>query len=128
MSTRLPEPEYESRLADVRGKLAETDADGAPGTMGYSGPPLSEFVEVETQEWVKHMRYAKSDAEVALIRESARWGNLAHRYLAEFAEPGAHPATASQRASTETSRAMLDTLGDQYAPGRAATARPTLGS
>jgi Xaa-Pro aminopeptidase len=90
------------------------DADGAPGTMGYEGPALSEYLEVETQDWVTRMRYAKSDTEVALIRESARWGNLAHRYLADHVEVGAHPATVSQRASMEGSRAMLDTLGDEY--------------
>ncbi len=92
------------------------DADGAPGTMGYEGPSLSEFVDVETQDWVTYLRYAKSDAEVDLIRESARWGHLAHRYLADYVEPGAHPATVSQRASLEASRAMLDALGDQYVP------------
>ena len=92
------------------------DADGAPGVMGYEGPALSEFVEVESQSWVDRMRWAKSDAEVALIRESARWGNLAHRYLAEETESGAHPATVSQRASMRASRAMLDTLGDRYVP------------
>jgi len=91
-----------------------TDADGAPGVMGYEGPALSEFVDVETQSWVDRMRWEKSDAEVDLIRESAKWANLGHRYLADFTEPGAHPATVSQRASTEASRAMLDTLGDTY--------------
>jgi Xaa-Pro dipeptidase len=91
------------------------DADGAPGVMGYDGPALSEFLEVETQEWVPRMRWAKSDAEVDLIRESARWANLGHRYLAEFTEIGAHPATVSQRASMEASRVMLDTLGSEYA-------------
>ncbi|OYR48494.1 Xaa-Pro peptidase family protein [Halorubrum sp. Ea8] len=91
-----------------------TDADGAPGVMGYEGPALSEFVDVETQSWVDRMRWEKSAAEVDLIRESAKWANLGHRYLADFTEPGAHPATVSQRASTEASRAMLDTLGETY--------------
>lgn len=92
------------------------DADGAPGTMGYEGPSLSEFLEVDTQGWVRAMRYAKSDPEIALIRESARWANLGHRYLADFAHAGGHPATISQRASLEASRAMLDTLGETYVP------------
>ncbi len=92
-----------------------TDADGAPGVMGYEGPQLSEFVDVETQSWVDRMRWEKTDAEVDLIRESAKWANLGHRKLAEFTEVGAHPATVSQRASTEASRSMLDTLGDRYA-------------
>ncbi|MGB9986556.1 M24 family metallopeptidase [Salarchaeum japonicum] len=91
------------------------DMDGAPGVMGYEGPALSEFVDVESQNWVSRMRYAKSNVEVELIRESARWANLAHRYLAEHTEAGAHPVTVSQRASMEGSRAMLDALGDEYA-------------
>jgi Xaa-Pro dipeptidase len=110
-------------LATIAGMLADlgvehvlADADGAPGVMGYEGPPLSEFLTVGTQSWVDRMRWAKSDAEVALIRESARWANLGHRYLAEETEPGAHPATVSQRASLRASRAMLDTLGDRYVP------------
>ena len=90
------------------------DADGAPGVMGYEGPKLSEFVEVENQGWVKRMRWEKSAAEIELIRESAKWANLAHRYLADYAEPGAHPATVSQQASTDASRAMFDTLGSTY--------------
>ncbi|MFC4439019.1 MULTISPECIES: M24 family metallopeptidase [Natrialbaceae] len=92
------------------------DAEGAPGTMGYQGPPLTEFLEVETQDWVSRLRWEKSDAEVDLIRESAKWANLGHRYLAEYTEPGAHPVTVSQRASADASRAMLDALGDRYVP------------
>jgi len=91
------------------------DADGAPGVMGYDGPALSEFREVDSQDWVSRMRWEKTDAEVDLIRESAKWANLGHRKLAEFTEVGAHPATVSQRASAEASRGMLDTLGDRYA-------------
>mgnify|MGYP006269136045 FL=1 len=102
-------------MLDERGVDAVVaDADGAPGVMGYEGPALSEFVEVETQAWVTRMRWEKTDAEVDLIRESAKWANLGHRYLADYTEAGAHPATVSQRASTEASRAMLDTLGDRY--------------
>jgi Xaa-Pro aminopeptidase len=101
-------------LADLGVESVAADADGAPGVMGYQGPPLSAFVDVETQAWVDRMRWAKSDAEVDLIRESARWANLGHRYLADHTAVDAHPATVSQRASMEASRAMLDTLGDRY--------------
>jgi len=111
-----PLPTIAAMLDGLDVDAVAADADGAPGTMGYEGPSLSEFVEVETQDWVKEMRYAKTDAEIDLIRESARWGNLAHRYLADFVAPGAHPATVGQRASLEASRAMLDTLGDEYVP------------
>jgi Xaa-Pro dipeptidase len=103
-------------LEDLEVDRVAADADGAPGTMGYQGPALSEFLEVDTQSWVARLRWEKSDAEIDLIRESAKWANLGHRYLADYTEPGAHPATVSQRASTDASRAMLDTLGDRYVP------------
>ena len=90
------------------------DADGAPGVMGYEGPELSQFLTVESQSWVDRMRWEKTDAEIDLIRESAKWANLGHRYLADLTEVGAHPSTVSQQASTNASRAMLDTLGDRY--------------
>jgi Xaa-Pro aminopeptidase len=105
-----------SMLTEMGADRVVADADGAPGTMGYEGPALSEFLAVETQSWVDRMRWAKSDAEVDLVATSAEWANLAHRYLAEYVEVGAHPATVSQRASMEASRAMLDTLGDRYVP------------
>ena len=103
-------------LDDLDVESIVADATGAPGMMGYAGPPLSDFLTVDTQSWVPRMRWAKSDAEVDLIRESARWANLGHRYLADETEPGVHPATTSQRASLRASRAMLDTLGDRYVP------------
>lgn len=101
-------------LRDLDADSVVADSDGAPATMGYDGPELSEFLDVDTQHWVDRMRWAKSAAEVDLIRESARWANLGHRYLTEYTEPGAHPATVSQRASMDASRAMLDTLGERY--------------
>jgi Xaa-Pro aminopeptidase len=102
-------------LDDLDAESVLADADGAPGVMGYEGPPLSDFLEVDEQDWVPGMREAKSDAEVELVRESARWANYAHRKLTDLTEPGAHPATVSQRASLEGSRAMLDALGSEYA-------------
>lgn len=102
-------------LDDLGVESVAADVDGAPGVLGYEGPALSEFVEVAEQDWVNEMRYGKSDAEVDLIRESARWANLAHRCLADYTEVGAHPVTVSQRASMEGLRAMLDALGDEYA-------------
>lgn len=105
VAAMLDELEVEHVMADM---------DGAPGVMGYEGPALSEHVEVETQSWIDRMRWEKTPAERDLIRESARWANLGHRYLAEYTTVGAHPATVSQRASTDASRAMLDTLGEHY--------------
>jgi Xaa-Pro dipeptidase len=56
----------------------------------------------------------KSDAEIALIRESVRWGNLAHRLLQRYTEIGATETEVSQRASDEATFAMLDAIGEIY--------------
>ena len=104
------DPQDAGRLADA----ARAAGLEVRGVMGYEGPLLSNYLDLETQSWVPRMRWAKSEAEVDLIRESAKWANLGHRYLADLTEPGVHPATVSQRASMEGSRAMLDTLGDRF--------------
>jgi len=104
-----------SMIQEMGADAVLADMDGAPGVMGYEGPPLSDSLTVETQGWVSGMREAKTQTEVDLVRESAKWANLAHQYLADLTEVGAHPVTVSQRASTRGSRAMLDALGSEYA-------------
>jgi Xaa-Pro aminopeptidase len=95
---------------------AAVDMDGPPGAYGYEGPPLSDFIAVETQSWVDRMRWVKSDAEVAVMAEGSTWAHLAHEYLVERMEPGALQATISQEASTEAAKAMTDALGNRYVP------------
>ena len=56
----------------------------------------------------------KSEAEVELIRESARWCEHAHRLLQEYTRPGATEAEASLRAGHEATLAMLEALGRTY--------------
>ena len=58
-----------------------------------------------------------SPEELALIRESARWGNLAHSYLQEFCKVGVSETEISMRASFEASQAMIRTLGPEYRTG-----------
>ena len=59
----------------------------------------------------------KSESEIALIRESARWCEHAHRLLQEYSRPGATEAEASLRAGHEATLAMLEALGDAYGGG-----------
>ena len=92
------------------------DMDGAPGVMGYRGPSLSDYVDVKLQEWVDQMRWVKSDAELAVMREASRWSHLAHQYLADGMQPGARQGTVSQEASMKAARAMWDTLSTEYVP------------
>lgn len=103
-------------LEEVGVESVLADSEQAPGTMGYEGAPLTEYVDVDQQDWVTEWRKRKSESEIDLIRTSAQWANLGHRYLADLLEVGSHPVTVSQQAATKASRAMLDTLGDRYVP------------
>ncbi len=69
----------------------------------------------------------KSEAEVELIRESARWCEHAHRLLQEYTRPGATEAQASLRAGHEASLAMLDALGSSYSGQQASSDGATAG-
>jgi len=73
------------RLASVltdlgigRGPMG-ADGEGYPGVMGYLGPRVREVLpEVSVQvvrDLIEDMMKIKSAEEVALIRESVRWGN-----------------------------------------------------
>jgi Xaa-Pro aminopeptidase len=93
------------------------DSDGYPGILGYEGPALSEATGVRVEPlgpFIEGMMRRKSPAEVALIRESATWCNLAHRLLQRYTRVGSTEAEASLRAGQEATLAMLDTLGSTY--------------
>ena len=93
------------------------DQDGYPWILGYRGPTLSELsgaTVVRVVERLEAQMAVKSDAEVALIRESVRWGNLAHRLLQRYTCVGATETEVSQRASNEATFAMLDAIGELY--------------
>ncbi|GAB7012779.1 M24 family metallopeptidase [Halolamina salina] len=113
---RTPEDTIALMLDDLGVESVAADANGAPGFWGYSGPSLDELadVEVDTGEWITEMRKEKSSVEFDLMRHSAEWGNLAHRKLAEYAEPGKHELWVAKRASLDASMSMLDALGDRY--------------
>ena len=53
----------------------------------------------------------KSDAELALLRESCKWANLAHTLLQRYTRPGVTETEVETRASTEATYAMLDAIG-----------------
>jgi Xaa-Pro dipeptidase len=68
------------------------DQDGYPWILGYRGPTLSELcgaTVVRIVEQIEAQMAIKSEAEVALIRESIRWSNLAHRLLQRYTRVGA---------------------------------------
>lgn len=100
----------------VAGRIG-ADTDGYPWILGYQGPTLSELTGAEVVQissFVEAQMAIKSPAELALIRESARWGNLAHRLLQRYTCVGATETEVSLRASQEATLALVDTLGPLY--------------
>jgi Xaa-Pro dipeptidase len=101
---------------DISGPLA-VDHDGYPWILGYRGPSLSDVTGQSVSHvigFIEDLMAIKSENEIALIRESARWGNLAHRLLQRYTKVGATETEVSWRASYEATHTMLDTLGHLY--------------
>lgn len=102
------------------------DGDGYASSWGYRGPRLSELLTdaklTFVGGWIEEMRMCKSPAELALIRESCRWGNLAHVLLQKYSLPGAKEIEISNRASSEATSTMIETLGPIYRSGGSAGA------
>jgi Xaa-Pro aminopeptidase len=93
------------------------DHDGYPWILGYRGPSLRELTGakvVNVAGFVEDQMMIKSPAELALIRESVKWGNLAHVLLQRYTRAGVTETQASQRASMEANLAMLDAIGPVY--------------
>jgi Xaa-Pro dipeptidase len=112
------ETALERALAELGlGGVIGADQDGYPWILGYRGPTLTELSGAKIVRVVEHIEAQmaiKSEAEVALIRESVRWGNLAHRLLQRYTRAGATETEVAQRASDEATYAMLDAIGEVY--------------
>ncbi len=108
------------RLGLTRAKLG-VDADGYGRVFGSRGPRLSGLVPdaevLDVLDDIEYLQMINTDEEIALIRESAKWGNLAHTYLQEFCRVGVSETEISLRASLEATLAMLRTLGPSYRAG-----------
>lgn len=93
------------------------DTDGYPWIFGYQGPDLSELTGsqvVRLGKAIEAQMAVKSRNELAVIRESCKWGNLAHRLLQKYTKVGATETEVSMRAGHEATLALMDTLGPLY--------------
>jgi Xaa-Pro aminopeptidase len=116
------DPRAESALGDLLASLGVAgqigaDQDGYPWILGYQGPTLSELTSsdvVRVVPFIEGEMAVKSEAELALIRESSKWGNLAHRLLQQYTRTGLTETEVTQRASDEATMAMLQALGPLY--------------
>jgi Xaa-Pro aminopeptidase len=93
------------------------DQDGYPWIFGYRGPSLSELAgkpPTRLAAFIEDQMMVKSPAELALLRESVRWGNLAHTLLQRYTRPGITETEVGLRAGMEATLAMLDAIGPLY--------------
>jgi Xaa-Pro dipeptidase len=105
----------------LAGCALAAEGDGYGAYWGYRGPKLTEVCP-EAQiafypRLIEELRFTKSATEIALIKESCKWGNLAHMLLQKYARDGASEVEVSTRASAEATEAMLLTLGPTFKPG-----------
>lgn len=93
------------------------DHDGYPWILGYRGPTLTELTAqtpTHVAAFIEDQMMIKSPAEIALIQESVKWGNLAHVLLQRYTQVGVTETEVSLRASKEATLVMLDTIGPIY--------------
>jgi Xaa-Pro dipeptidase len=114
--------EFLSDLGLTGKRIGIDNMAGAAGIWGYEGPPITKRMTgtkfAAARDIVEGMRLVKSEEEIALIRESAKWANLAHSLLQEYTAPGLWDFDVSFAASHEASTVMKKTLGADYVPQR----------
>lgn len=110
--------EWIEELGYGMSKIGTDNPAGASGTMGYVGPKLNELLEdaefIQDGQYLWDIREIKSREELDLIRESAKWGNLAHSYLQEYTRPGVYDMEVRLMAMLEATSAMKRSLGSEY--------------
>ncbi len=100
----------------VRGPVG-ADIDGYPRIYGYRGPTLSGVTDQPVHllsDCIEDQMMVKSTAQIALIRESVKWANLAHHLLQRYTRVGITETEVSRRAGDEATLAMLSALGPRY--------------
>jgi Xaa-Pro dipeptidase len=93
-----------------------SDNDGYLPIFGYRGAKLSSFgfSMYDVGRAVEDQMAIKSDAEIALIKESTRWANLALSVLKKHTIPGKTETQVVQLAQYEATNAMFDAIGPIY--------------
>jgi Xaa-Pro dipeptidase len=116
----------EMKLANRR--IGMDSKTGVAGMWGYKGEPLAKKLPeakfVDVSDIVPSMRLLKSDNEINLMKESAKWANLAMALLQEYTEEGLWDVNVALAAMHATSVIMKKTLGHDYEPKRGNPAVP----
>jgi len=114
--------EFLKEMKLTKKRIGTDNKAGAAGRWGYRGPPimkkLREAKFVDVKDFVPSMRLIKSEEEIRLMRESAKWANLAHSLLQEYTAEGLWDVEVALTASYEASIIMKKALGPDYEPMR----------
>lgn len=113
--------EFLKDMGLAKKRIGIDNKSGASAMWGYEGPPIIKLVEAkftDMKDLVPSMRLVKSEAEIALIKESAKWANLAHTLLHEYIAEGLWDVEVALTASLEASSIMKKALGPDYEPLR----------
>jgi len=104
-----------SRLS---GKKVGIDGSALPDIVGVIDISIQEKLPdvkfVPAKKLVDDMRIIKSPEEIELIKEAAKWANLAHTFLHEFIQPGVSEIEISSKATHYATTVMLKTIGEEY--------------
>ena len=114
--------EFLRDMGIARKRIGIDNKAGAAGIWGYKGPPITKKLReakfVDVKDLVPSMRLIKSEEEIALVKESSKWANLAHTFLQEYTAEGLWDVEVAYAASHEASMLMKKTLGHDYEPMR----------
>jgi Xaa-Pro dipeptidase len=106
----------------ARKRIGIDNKAGAAGTWSYRGPPITKKLReakfVDVKDLIPSMRLVKSEEEIALVKESSKWANLAHTLLQEYIAEGLWDVEVAYAASYEASILMKKALGHDYEPMR----------
>jgi Xaa-Pro dipeptidase len=112
-------------------RIATDSLEGAAGGFGYRGPSLRDLMPkakfVDGRMMVDRLRLVKSSQEIRLLRESARWSEIAHDVLLENVRSGVQDVLVAVRSSSETLNRMLKKLGRRYVQLRIALSPVVVG-
>ncbi len=104
-----------------KGKKIGTDNTNLYGSFwGFrptvSGDILKGYELTDISQDIYAMRKIKSAEEIELMRESSKWGNLAHRLLQEYTQPGKFDFEISAQASVEANVQAMYAFGMDSRP------------
>src|SRR3989454_12383940 len=109
---------YMAQKGFASSKIATDSVEGAAGGYGYRGLALRDLMRrakfIDGRDIVDKLRLIKSRQEIRLLRESAKWSEVAHDILLENTHAGLHDALVAVKSSYDALDRMVKKLGQSY--------------